>query len=91
MLAGGDPVTAARLLGAAHALRRRSSRLVPAATVSTSDAAAASCRKALGDSRFAQEHQAGTRLSVIALAGICARIHRGAPTPAPISSTMMTR
>jgi len=81
LLAGRDPDAAARLLGAAHSLRRRSSRLVAAATVSTSDAAAAKCRKALGDKRFEQEYGAGSRIGAAALTEVCTRV----ATPAKIT------
>jgi tetratricopeptide (TPR) repeat protein len=74
LLAPRRAATAAQLLGAAHTLRRRSSRLVSAAAVSISEAATAACRDALGDKRFEREHRAGTRLSADSLAGICSRI-----------------
>jgi tetratricopeptide (TPR) repeat protein len=72
ILAPAKAATAARLLGAAHALRRRSSRLVSAALVSNAEAVAAVCRDALGDKGFELEHLAGTRLGADALAGLCA-------------------
>jgi hypothetical protein len=61
-LAGGAPVAAARLLGAAAALRERTGMPVPRIEHPTLTRVTAALRRALGTERLAAEQAAGAAL-----------------------------